>query len=116
YSRAVPGHEGIKERVYSLNVEVWQESIDILERRKARRDKLQGDLGGVEDAGTPPYELSNKQGGEPTDANPQNIDDWLSPEGLADVRSAWEADDSLEARELLRRMIPPRVLARAIAV
>ncbi|MEP0924892.1 plasmid replication protein, CyRepA1 family [Leptolyngbya sp. ST-U4] len=43
WSRSVPGHEGEKLRVYCLHQFSWQESIAILDRRTAKRDRATAD-------------------------------------------------------------------------
>ncbi|MBD2093083.1 hypothetical protein H6F67_24870 [Microcoleus sp. FACHB-1515] len=113
-SRAVPGHEGEKLRVYSLDVGTWEAAIEVLERRKARRDKLQRDLGDSVISGSPPHILSRNRGGEPSCTNSPNLDEWLTPESLADVRWMWGSAESEEVRAELQAFIPPDVLRRAL--
>lgn len=62
WSNAVPGHEGEKLRVYRLDREVWQESLDILTRRSAQRPAVMLSA----ELGSPPS-LNNLEipGGDP---------------------------------------------------
>lgn len=50
-----------------------------------------------------------------TPENPQNIDEWLSPESLADVRWMWEAAKDDAERAELKTFIPERALRMALA-
>lgn len=60
WSRAVPGHEGEKLRVYRLEQSSWQEAIGILKQRQVKRDRIV--------AGGSPLSLNDqKQAGDPLD-------------------------------------------------
>lgn len=62
WSSGVPGYEGEKLRVYRLDLEVWQESLEILTRRAAQRAAITAEVL----SGSPPAFLSiTNTGGDP---------------------------------------------------
>jgi hypothetical protein len=75
WSRSHPGHEGEKLHLYSLDVKAWQPMIDILERRKARREGLQAAWNAAETFGSPPRKGILTRGGDPKPAHPQTQED-----------------------------------------
>jgi hypothetical protein len=121
WSRSIAGHEGKKLRVYRLDADWWQEAIGILEQRKARREKLAAQAADAAEAGSPLRLITQKQTGDPdrpTAENTQNIDSWLSPESLVDVRTwleAAEADPNDKSIAELLNGVPPEALKRAKA-
>ncbi|NJL20003.1 MAG: hypothetical protein HC895_02955 [Leptolyngbyaceae cyanobacterium SM1_3_5] len=118
WSRRVAGHEGEKLRVYRLDADRWQAAIDILERRRARRERLAPSSADAAETGSSPRLIPQNQLGDPppqTAETAQNSDAWLTPDSLADVRSMWESAASEEERAELRQSIPAYVLKRAIA-
>ncbi|MBD2072095.1 DUF3854 domain-containing protein [Leptolyngbya sp. FACHB-671] len=95
WSRSVEGHKGEKLRVYRLDADHWQRITDILERRKARREKFAQNDSAL---GLPPQVCSQKTGGDPSQSTIFSQEDWLSPESLADVRNLLENAATSEAR------------------
>lgn len=115
WSRKIAGHEGEKLKVFRLDAERWQQSIDILERRKARRESLPQSQ---ENFGSPLPSTNQKQTGDPNQIAALTVEEWLSEENLVDVRLWLEsaaADPTEEVIELLS-LVPSEVMKRAIAV
>jgi Domain of unknown function (DUF3854) len=112
-----------KHRVYHLNEERWRTLSAVIERRQTERENLiQNEM--REGAGSPVDLIKElNQAGDPIDNEqarssryPQGVEQWLTPEVLADVRLMWsaaEGDD--DKREELRGFIPRIVLERAIS-
>ena len=63
---------------------------------------------------SPPQEMKLDQGDD-TGGSPSDFDPWLTPESLLDTRNLWRAAQSEEERELIRPLIPPKVLELAIS-
>lgn len=105
-----------KHRVYHLNTERWKMLSAVIERRQAERESLvQNEV--IEGQGSPvPLIQDLEQAGDPFN-NDREIEQWLTPETLADVRLMWNAaagDDG--QREVLRGFIPRMVLERACSL
>ena len=107
WSRAVAGYEGQKLRTYTLDNEHWGKLAAVLERREAKRQRLQAKLVEGDEAGSPiGFELV-KEKGDP----PASVHEWLLPAVLADVKSLLAAagsDQELLAK--VRQAIPEYVL------
>ncbi len=101
-----------KHRVYFLNAQVWQNLTDILERRQQRRIEIEQRQ---TEKGSPLPLVSRNLTGDPTPTTTESLEKWLSSESLNDVRQRWREADTVEAREALRKMVPPEVLEKAIA-
>ena len=102
-----------KHRVYHLNEERWGMLSTVIERRRIERESIAETE--VREVNGSPVDLIKelKQAGDPID-NDREIEQWLTPEALADVRLMWsaaEGDD--DQREALRRFIPRVVWERA---
>lgn len=102
-----------KRRVYYLNEERWGMLSAVIERRRIERESIAKTE--AEEVNGSPVDLIKelKRTGDPIDSD-QAIEQWLTPEALADVRLMWsaaEGDD--DQREALRRFIPRAVLERA---
>lgn len=116
WSRAIEGHEGEKLRVYRLDADHYQQAIAILHRRQARREMQQSQA--ADEGGLPVPSISTQQTGDPKPSAAPAQGDWTSEMNLADVRlwlAAAEADPSDESVQQLLSLVPPDVLARAIA-
>jgi hypothetical protein len=110
WSRLHPGHEGEKLKVYSLDAKAWQPAIDTLERRKARRERLEVDRGGAAVLDHPPRKWITKGGGDPSTQKSQtcvavgstaaseavdedsiaDVTNWLTSAVELEDRSYWE--------------------------
>lgn len=94
-----------KQRVYRLDAAQWQQLTEVLERRKLRRKPLEkSDAQG----GSPLPVMNPILTGDPSHP-PQEPDDWLAPECLAEVRSWLDSAQSPEQIAEIRAMIPLRV-------
>ncbi len=104
-----------KHRVYRLEAARWELLTAILERRAARRSRLQSQ---ASEPGSPlPLIFKNQTGDPKTETRqiPTEEAGWRNPDSLADVRDWWAQADTDEIRAEIRRMVPPDVLALAIA-
>lgn len=101
-----------KHRVYRLDSQCWQGLTLILERRQGRRLRFQQENSGE---GSPPPLNTQIRGGDPKFQASPELEKWLSPECLADVRSMWEEANTPELIEEVKRIVPPEVLEIAIA-
>ena len=102
-----------KHRVYHLNAERWRTLTAVIERRQAERESpVQNEV--TEGQGSPvPLIQDLEQVGDPFN-NDREIEQWLTPETLADVRLMWNAAAGNDGqREALRGFIPRMVLERA---
>ncbi len=103
---------GDRHRVYRLDGDVWSANLDILERRRKRREDR-----ALETGSPPPFNIQNR-GGDPK-LRPSPIPpEWRSPAVLADVRSMLGAAQTPDERAELEKFIPIQVLEladRAIA-
>jgi len=86
WSRSLPGYEGEKLRTYTLDQEHWGNLSAVLERREAKRQRLQQRLD-LEGFGSPSLGKVDKPVGDP---EPKG-DDWLTPEALTDVQALLES-------------------------
>ncbi|HEY9906124.1 MAG TPA: plasmid replication protein, CyRepA1 family, partial [Thermosynechococcaceae cyanobacterium] len=111
WSRTVVGYEGTKLKVFHLLVEVWQRLWRVLERRQARRPVREESAA----VGSPLPSNDSKLGGDPTSPDPPTLEEWLTPDCLADVRGWWAAATTPEAQTELRQAIPEAVLRQALA-
>ncbi|PSB14757.1 hypothetical protein C7B65_25910 [Phormidesmis priestleyi ULC007] len=111
WSRSVLGHEGEKLKVHRLDAGHWQATIDLLNRREAKREAYQQR---VPESGSPIYYESSKEVGDPGDQLLE-LAQWLTAEALKEIRELWELADCAETKESLRQVIPIEVLERAIA-
>jgi hypothetical protein len=98
WSRSVPGHEGEKLRVYRLQPICWQESIAILEQRKARHE-------GVLPPGSPLPFNSKNHTGDPNSKSVQDLSRALSDAVTEPVQSRCQETD-LEMPDEQRQQIP----------
>lgn len=99
-----------KHRVYRLDGDRWQQMMAILAQRQMRREPdSQKDFETVE--GSPDQELNNKPlTGDPLLQSDPVLQQWLTPEGLEDVKRMIEVADNAEAIEWLTQAIPPWVM------
>lgn len=101
-----------KHKVYRLDPVHWQSLAEILERRQERRVRLAE----YSTSKGSPLPLDNKkQTGDPSLEPPEELEQWLSPESMADVRLMWARANTPDLREAVRQLVPPEVLERAIA-
>jgi len=88
----------------------------VIERRQAERESLVQNVM-IEGQGSPVHLIQDlEQAGDPFN-NDREIEQWLTPETLADVQLMWNAaagDDG--QREVLRGFIPRMVLERACSL
>ena len=107
WSRSFEGYEGQKLRTYTLDTEHWHQMATVLERREAKRQRLQAKLEEGDRTGSPVgFELV-KDMGDP----PASVAAWLSPEALVDVQNlVLQAGDDPETLASLRLAIPAYVL------
>ena len=107
WSRALPGHAGEKLRTYTLDQEHWGKLSAVLERREAKRQRLQTSSVVGEGFGSPAgFELV-KGLGDPS----QSEDEWLTPACLADVQALLAAaGDDLAVLAKVKLAIPAYVL------
>jgi len=104
-----------KHRIYHLNEERWGILSTVIEQRQTERESIAQME--VEKGNGSPVDLIKElnQTGDPID-NDQAVEQWLTPEVLADVRLMWSAaEGNDDKREALRGFIPRVVLERAIA-
>jgi len=87
WSRAVVGYEGEKLRTHTLDQAHWGQLEAVLERRAAKRHRLQAQAMEAEELGSPAVFAVVKGEGDP----PQSVDEWLTPEALADVQALVKA-------------------------
>jgi hypothetical protein len=107
WSRSFAGYAGQKLRTYTLDQEHWSQMETVLERREAKRQRLQAKLDEGDRTGSPVGFKLVKDVGDP----PASIDEWLSPEALSDVQTLLlQAGDDPEALASLRLAIPEYVL------
>jgi Domain of unknown function (DUF3854) len=103
-----------KHRVYSLDAERWGMLTSVIGRRQAERENLAQKE--VEEGEGSPVDLIKdlEQTGDPFNDD-LAINQWMTPEALADVRLMWDAavGDDVK-REELRGFIPRVVLERAV--
>lgn len=109
WSRSVPEHADEKLRVYRLDPTHWQALMAVIDRRRARRQQT------TDPTGSPPVQDNQKQAGDPDPLEAADLQGWLTPESLAEVRHWWESADSEELRAEIGRFVPSEVLKRAIA-
>lgn len=105
WSRSVPGHEGEKLRVYSLDQAHWQNLWGILQRRDLKRQQFQAQMQteSAEGFGSSPPLENSQGGGDPSG--------WFGEECLDDVREMLEAAQSdPEQLAAIRESIPEPVL------
>jgi len=107
WSRSFVGYAGQKLRTYTLDTEHWDKLTAVLERREAKRQRLQVKLDEGNGTGSPVGFGLVKDEGDP----PASIDEWLSPEALADVQNlVLQAGGDPEVLSSLRLAIPAYVL------
>jgi hypothetical protein len=104
--------------VYQLDQEHWQSAWTVLEKRVAKRSKLQQQMQadqqiGEMRAGSPPYFRDKKQGGDPGQDLDAKQAELLSDECLADLRAMIAtAGDDVILLAVIREMFPQAVLDR----
>ncbi|MFE4108446.1 plasmid replication protein, CyRepA1 family [Almyronema epifaneia] len=64
WSRSMPGYEGQKLRVYRLNVDIYQQQLEVLQRRAERRDRIAQSQ--VLPPGSSPEVIKTKNRDDPT--------------------------------------------------
>lgn len=101
-----------KHRVYRLDAQCWQKLTDILNRRQERRSKI---AEAQAEEGSPPSLINQKPGGDPKPQNLPDLEKWLSPDSIADIKAMWQQANTPEMVEEVRRIIPLEVLEIAIA-
>lgn len=107
WSRAVPGHEGERTKIYRIDGAQWHLLTSIVDRRKTRRD-AQSQPGS-------PLPLNNQNlTGDPTAETAQDLENWRSPDSIADVKQMLDTAESPDEVEQLRLIIPIEIW-RAIA-
>ncbi|WP_181357570.1 plasmid replication protein, CyRepA1 family [Stenomitos frigidus] len=107
WSRSFVGYEGQKLRTYTLDTEHWGKLSAVLERREAKRQRLQAKLVEGDVVGSPVVFELVKDVGDP----PEDVVAWLLPAVLADVQNlVLQAGDDPEVLASLRRAIPEYVL------
>lgn len=107
-SRSVPGHEGEKVKIYSLDTDRHQFLMGVLDRRRERR------LNRVE---------TSESSGKPYGFNkpyrwgvPAPIPrEWDDLEELAGIREFWELADTPEAKRALEQIYSRPVIERALS-
>jgi len=92
--------EGVRVNPYSVNEAHLEKVSAIISRREKPTTPL-------------PVEREVWGGVEP-EISP-NIDPWLTPESLNEIRELWKLADCPESQAALRQVIPPEVLSWAIA-
>ena len=107
WSRSELSHEGEKIRVYSLDLPHWKATIDLLNRRKERRERYQKEHVG---SGSPASSITESRKGDPRQKPPLALEEWMAPESLREIRSQWDAANTPEEREVLKQVIPCEVL------
>lgn len=112
WSTSLPGREGIKTKVYRLVVKHWQAAMDLLNRRNAKRESYEQGHGGC---GSPVSSITKNQTGDPIQEAAPDVDPWLSPQSLDEIREQWLNAEGEEEREALKQVIPIAVLTMAIA-
>jgi len=113
WSRAIPEHEGQKLRTYTLDQEHWGKLSAVLERREAKRQRLQTKLVEGDSTGSPVGFEVVKPVGDPALSD----DDWLRPECLADVQALLAAaGDNPAVLQQVKLAIPAYVLRHLGAV
>ena len=98
WSRVVPGHEGEKLRVYSLNTQHWELVWEVLSRRTLKRQQLQKQhteaIKIFSESGSPVSLKRLSNTGDPAIAvaleQESEISEWLSEECLKDARQIIE--------------------------
>ena len=108
WSRSVPGHEGEKLKVYRIEQRSWQESIAVLEQRKARRDRVISN-------GSPLLLSNQNQTGDPTPNTIKALVQDSFTENLNPVQPPDQETDSNEIQEETRQGIPINGLKEASA-
>lgn len=114
WSRSVEGHEGEKLRVYRLDASRYEQAIGILHRRQERRELQEPS----EEGGSPVPSITTTQTGDPEPTAVQTDEGWASEASLAEVRewlAAVEVDPSNESARQLLSIVPPDVIAQAVA-
>jgi Domain of unknown function (DUF3854) len=99
-----------KHRVYRLDTDRWQQMMAILAQRQTRRETdRQKDFEPTE--GSPDPRFNHLQiTGDPSLSSDPALQQWLTPEGLADIRQMIHTADNPEAIEWLNQTIPPWVM------
>jgi hypothetical protein len=99
-----------KHRVYRLDRDRWQQMMTILAQRQMRRESSnQKDFEPVDEQpeGSPdPIFKPSHTTGDPSLHTDPELQQWLTPEGLADVRQMIDAADNSEAIEWIHQTIP----------
>lgn len=116
WSRSVAGHEGIKLRVYSLELKNWNEMSAVLQRRQRKRELLQESTSLVlSSSGSPILFELEKRRDDPL-SNDTTASDWLLPESLADIKKLMDsaADDPEMMTEVL--CLVPRFVLEHLGV
>ena len=107
WSRAVVGYAGQKLRTYTLDQEHWSQLETVLERREAKRQRLQAKPVEGETVGSPVVFEVVKAMGDPVASE----DEWLTPESLVNVLALIAAaGDDPEVLATVRQAIPEYVL------
>ena len=108
WSRSVAGYEGQKLRTYTLDQAHWSQLAAVLERREAKRERLQTkQVEGDSSVGSPVTFEVVKDTGDPF----ANENAWLFPEALADVKNLIAAaGNDPEVLAKVRLAIPEYVL------
>jgi hypothetical protein len=99
-----------KHRVYRLDSDRWQQMMAILAQRQMRRENdSQKAFESIE--GSPDPLVNHLQiTGDPLRHNDPALKQWLTPEGLADIRQMIQTADTPEAIEWINQTVPPWVL------
>jgi len=105
-----------KRRVYRLDGDRWQQMMAILAQRQLRRETdRQPDLEAVE--GSPDREFKALLPmGDPLLHEDPSLQQWLTPEGLEDIRRMIRTADNVEAIDWLNQVIPQWVMRQVDSV
>jgi Domain of unknown function (DUF3854) len=116
WSRVVPGHEGEKLRVHSLNTDHWEMVWGVLSRRTLKRQQIQKQqqteaIEILSERGSPvSFKFLSSMGDPAIEAVPEldsEASKWLSEECLEDARQMIEAaEGDADLRAQIQQMIP----------
>jgi hypothetical protein len=103
-----------KHRLYCLNRERWQWMMAILNQRQQRREsEIQKEFETIPGSPDDLFKAIFSSGDLSTEQD-STVQQWMTPEGLADVIQMSQMADSSEAIAWIRENIPPIVLQAAI--
>lgn len=107
WSRSVPGYEGEKLRTYRLNQEHWARVWTTLQRREAKRLRLQPVQEEAPFGSPVGFEVLNSTG----DPALQGLEEWVSAPALSQVRDWWTSSAAEpEVRRQVQQVVPEPIL------